>query len=82
MESHTTLPNFKEMDGADISLVYLVNNKPHCTLHGAMNRTSIHGAWRCVGVYFKFPDSLNKRGNPIKGRFIEGTCRAGCHEVD
>lgn len=36
--------------GADANLVTLVDDKPHCTLHGAMNKVSPSppGIWRCV----------------------------------
>lgn len=33
---------------ADLSLVYLHNNTPHCKEHGAMNKVGKNGIWRCL----------------------------------
>lgn len=67
----------KELEGADISLVE-IKGTPHCKLHGAMNKVSKHGYWRCISTY-----RLEKRDESYeKARLIENNCRAGCIEVD
>jgi hypothetical protein len=55
---------------ANFELVEIINNTPHCSIHGAMNKVSTHenggGYWRCITVV-----SDTK----------EGVCRAGCEQL-
>lgn len=43
-------PVIEELEGADISLVYLNHNLPHCKIHGDMNQVSKDGIWRCIST--------------------------------
>ncbi len=60
---------------SDFSLVEIYKDTPHCKLHGAMNKVSLHkdggGYWRCITIY----------GTTREGREVEGICRAGCLEI-
>jgi hypothetical protein len=64
---------------ADISLVRVVTipgigKTLYCVLHGAMNKLTKDGIWRCVSAYRVEwgPDA------PPQGRIIENICKAGC----
>lgn len=61
--------NIQPIEMATFELVVLSNEIPHCKLHGAMNKVSVHedggGYWRCITVI------SDKK---------EGVCRAGCVE--
>lgn len=60
------LPMPDDNGGADIGLVVLDDQgKPTCVSHGAMNKVSAEGFWRCIAT-------SSARGN---------TCRAACREV-
>lgn len=51
--------------GADLSMVVIAaDGKPSCREHGAMNKVSAEGFWRCI-------TTSGSRGNP---------CRAACRE--
>lgn len=50
---------------------------PHCVKHGAMNRITADGFWRCIAVSGYTP---TKDGNGKKHK--ETICRAGCLDVD
>ena len=41
-------PKYVALDGADFSLVRMVNACPFCIKHGAMNKVSKEGYWRCL----------------------------------
>ena len=64
----------EELDGADISLVDVSGEYPICKLHGAMNKVSKEGYWRCITTY-----KIVQDGSP-QGRLIENACRAGFKE--
>lgn len=38
----------QENGGADFSKVVIKDNTPSCIQHGAMNKVSKHGLWRCL----------------------------------
>lgn len=63
--------NIKSIDMSNFDLVEVKNGTPHCNLHGAMNKVSLHadggGYWRCITVI------SNKS---------EGVCRAGCEQIN
>jgi hypothetical protein len=78
-----SLQRTESLDNADLSIVELKKDKPHCKIHGAMNAVSVYEeygkrfmVWRCVTSYkFKCED-LHL---PIEQRrFDENPCRAGC----
>jgi len=58
-------------DKTDFESVVL-NNTPHCTKHGAMNKVSSFeeggGYWRCITA--------------VAGEKSENTCRTGCIQVN
>jgi len=79
--------NIIELDLADFSLVEVkttnnCNPTPHCKLHGAMNKITVHGdgggIWRCLSVHsittIKIKNSISKKENDC-------VCRAGCLQV-
>lgn len=62
---------------ADITLVKLVEQPkgiitPHCIKHGAMNKFTANGIWRCCSTYL---------GDGNGGLLKENNCKAGCQEV-
>ena len=69
----------KKLKDADYSLVQLRDDgnigrlTPHCKLHGAMNKLTSSGIWRCITTYIV----LNFKTDYIK----ENNCKAGCQEV-
>ena len=72
------MPLFPLKD-ADLSLVEVrvipdVGKTLYCRLHGAMNRLTKGGVWRCVSTY-RVEWGLNA---PPQGRIIENACKAGC----
>lgn len=70
----------KELDLADFSLVELRSENgctptPHCKLHGAMNKITKDGIWRCLAVSgYK----TVVKGNSVSKQHVETICRAGC----
>ena len=62
--------NLKPVDMADISLVTLKNNYPHCKKHGAMNKVTKEGIWRCLSTW-RFVDAE-------RSKVDYNPCRAGC----
>lgn len=63
-----------KIEDSDFSLVYL-NHTPHCKKHGAMNKITKDGIWRCITVTgYK----TIKKGNSVSKKHIETICRAGC----
>ncbi len=63
---------------ANFKLVYIHNGKPHCKKHGAMNKITKDGFWRCITVvgYQKIV-----KGNSVSYKHKENICRAGCKEL-
>lgn len=67
----------KPIEHADFYLVQL-KSTPHCIRHGAMNKITADGIWRCISVAGY--ESVNQNG--AKGKIHKETiCRAGCKEV-
>ena len=58
----------QKLKDADLDLVELKDGTPHCKKHGAMNKLTKDGIWRCVTTY-KVQDD---------GKIDENNCRAGC----
>jgi len=69
--------NIDPIDFADFALVEIVNKTPHCKKHGAMNKTTINGIWRCITVA-GYKTAVN--GNSKGQIHVENVCRAGCCE--
>ena len=73
----------EEIQDADFSLVKLrttsdYNPTPHCDKHGAMNRITKDGFWRCITVS-GFKRIVN--GNSVSEKHVETICRAGCYQI-
>ena len=67
----------KPIEHADFYLVQL-KDTPHCIRHGAMNKITADGIWRCISVAGY--ESVNENG--AKGKIHKETiCRAGCQEI-
>lgn len=51
---------------------------PHCKKHGAMNKITEDGFWRCIAL-----SGFKKivKGNSIGYKHVETICRAGCNQV-
>ncbi len=62
---------YKELPNASINLVDFSKSTPHCKRHGAMNKLTKDGIWRCVSTYTWKDD----------GSLKENNCLAGCQEV-
>lgn len=62
----------KGLDGMDTSLVIIKDKQAYCKRHGAMNKITRSGVWRCIHTY-----RLENRGE-TKPYLIENNCRAGC----
>lgn len=72
-----------ELNNADISLVEVktTNNckpTPHCKIHGAMNKITSDGIWRCISA---ISVRVVKVGNSIGKKENDNLCRAGCFQV-
>ncbi len=77
------MPNehYVNLKDADIELVELRDSSfkqncrktPHCKLHGAMNKLTRSGIWRCVTTY-------EVTGPPNNLRVKYNNCKAGCQE--
>lgn len=69
---------------SDFSLVHLKSDidgtaeTPHCKLHGAMNKITADGIWRCVTVA-GFQRVIS--GNSIGEKHRENICRAACMQT-
>ena len=61
----------RPIEMANYELVEVKNGTPHCKIHGAMNKVSVHedggGYWRCITAI------SDKQ---------EGVCRAGCQQIN
>ena len=66
----------QKLKDADINKVIIVNNYPHCKEHGAMNKMTQDGIWRCVSTY-AYVKGKDPRG-PLKLK--ENNCNAGCQQ--
>lgn len=67
----------EKLQDANFDLVEL-KETPHCKKHGAMNKITKDGIWRCISVSgYK----LKKAGKQISKVHVETICRAGCAEV-
>lgn len=66
------------IEDADFDLVEIKNGKPYCKNHGAMNKTTNHGKWRCITVagYRRVYD-----GKSVSKIHMENICKAGCFET-
>ncbi len=63
------------IEHANIDLVQLKNGTPHCKEHGAMNKITPEGIWRCITVT-GFRREVN---NNVESKIHRETvCRAGC----
>lgn len=66
---------------SDFSLVHLKSDcpgtmeTPHCKLHGAMNKITEDGIWRCITVAGFERITV---GNSIAEKHRENICRAAC----
>ena len=69
------IPNFKDLSDANFDLVDFSKITPCCKKHGAMNKLTNTGIWRCVSTYAEYW---------VKGdrKFRENNCMAGCQEVN
>ena len=69
---------------ADFDLVEVMTTNeckptPHCKRHGAMNKITADGIWRCITVSgYKLVMNGNARGEVHQ----ETICRAGCFELN
>lgn len=61
----------KELKDADFELVEL-KETPHCNLHGAMNKLTKDGIWRCMSTYVVLDFKIDK--------MKDNNCKAGCQE--
>lgn len=74
-------PILGSIQNADLSLVKIVRMPSpiywtlYCTRHGAMNRLTKDGLWRCVSAVGSIDD-----GTP-QGKVIENTCQAGAMAI-
>lgn len=63
---------------ANLDLVYIKNGTPHCEKHGAMNKMTKDGIWRCITAvgYRKIVN-----GNSVSMKEIDNLCTAGCEQL-
>ena len=74
----------EQINLADFSLVELKSTNsnqptPHCKKHGAMNKITSDGIWRCISVS-GYKVSMN--GNSKAKTHQETICRAGCAQIN
>lgn len=72
----------KPLELADFDLVEVkttndCNPTPHCKYHGAMNKITSDGVWRCICVAGY---ELVRVANAIGKKDVDNVCRAGCIE--
>lgn len=81
---NTTVTAIKPIQFADFDLVEIkttndCNSTPHCKKHGAMNKITSNGIWRCIAVSgYRLAVIGKSRGESHQ----ETICRAGCCEVN
>ena len=68
----------EKIEHADFDLVEISNGTPHCKKHGAMNKITKDGFWRCITVA-GFKRIVN--GNTVSKKHKENICRAGCKQL-
>ena len=68
----------EKIEHANFNLVEIKNGKPHCIKHGAMNKITKDGFWRCITVagYKRIV-----QGNSVSEKHVENICRAGCKQL-
>ena len=74
----------KQIEDLDFSLVELKDSSPlqncgltpHCKIHGAMNKVSDFGKWRCLASYYV------DKSNPKNLKAPKNNCNAGCIETN
>lgn len=76
--------NIVSLDAADFGIVELKTTNqcdptPHCKKHGAMNKITADGIWRCISVTGY---TLVKNGNSVGKQHRESICQAGCKQID
>ena len=76
------------LEDADITLVELRDDgnigrlTPHCKVHGAMNKVSEAGYWRCITRAYEAGVWLtDEKGKRYTKKISGNNCRAGCIEV-
>jgi hypothetical protein len=70
--------NIKPLESASFHLVQIKNGTPHCIRHGAMNKLTADGIWRCITVAGYEPVNVNGGKGKVHK---ENICRAGCSEA-
>ena len=71
--------NIKPLSDSDFQRVEILNGTPHCKKHGAMNKITPDGIWRCITVS-GYRVVKNDQGG--LGKLHQETiCRAGCEEI-
>ena len=71
-------------EDSDFESVYLASDRggiiatPHCKKHGAMNKITADGIWRCITVA-GFERVMV--GNAIGEKHRENICRSGCKQI-
>lgn len=69
----------KDADHMLVEIVkYPFSNYPHCKKHGAMNKLTLTGIWRCVSTYKII--NIKQKDGTFKEKLIENNCRAGFQE--
>lgn len=68
-----------DFDLVEVKTTNECNPTPHCKKHGAMNKITTDGIWRCITVsgYRKV-----MIGNAMGQVHVETICRAGCCEAE
>lgn len=70
---------FADFNLVEVKTTNECNPTPHCKTHGAMNKITVDGFWRCITVS-GFRRIKNSTGG-IGEQHLETICRAGCCEV-
>ncbi len=68
----------KYITNADINKVFIKEEKPHCIKHGAMNKITKDGIWRCISTHCI---QEIRNGNAVSKKEIDNNCDAGCQEI-
>lgn len=67
-----------EFDLVEVKSTNECRPTPHCKKHGAMNKITTDGIWRCITVSgYKSVQNGKSKGQV----HMETICRAGCAEV-
>lgn len=70
--------NIEPIEHANFDLVYIKQGTPHCNNHGAMNKITKDGFWRCISVS-GYQKIIN--GNAVSEKHVETVCRSGCKQM-